>query len=212
VDCPYQRPLVMKNGVVLFSPVNQVDPDLLSAIRGNEKCRARYVKKIIDDHQGFIYKLKVETGLAEEELRDIYTDTVVLVIQHIEAGIFKGDSKLSTYFYRVFYFRTIDFVRKKQSNRIDYTDSLPDHNDYAQNVLQELVQKEEVRLIFKVLDKMADPCRQLIMDWAYWGFTSQEIGVKIGVKDPVKFAKLKHNCLGRFRKLLTNEISSLLEE
>lgn len=192
---------------LLLNEVNQIHSDLLNSIRSDERYRARYVKKIIDDHQGFIYKLKLETGLREEDLRDVYTDTVLLVMQHIETGVFKGDSKLSTYFYRVFYFRTIDFVRKKESNRIDYTDTLPERNDYGQNVLRELEQKEEVCLIFKVLDKMEDPCRQIIMDWAYWGFSPEEIGRKIGVPDPVKFSKLKYNCLGRFRKLLTKEIS-----
>lgn len=189
------------------NPVNTIDPDLLNSIRGDEKHRGRYVKKIIDDHQGFIYKLKLETGLLEEDLRDIYTDTVLLVLQHIESGIFKGESKLSTYFYRVFYFRTIDFVRKKESNRIDYMDSLPERNDFGRSVLQELEEREEVYVIFKVLDKMEDPCRQIIMDWAYWGFSAEEIGKKIGVEDPVKFSKLKYNCLGRFRKLLAGEIS-----
>lgn len=189
------------------NPANSIDADLLNSIRGDEKRRGRYVKKIIDDHQGFIYKLRIETGLGEEDLKDIYTDTVLLVLQHIEDGIFKGESKLSTYFYRVFYFRTIDFVRKKESNRIDYTDNLPERNDFARNVLQELEDKEEAFLIFKVLDKMEDPCRQIIMDWAYWGFSAEEIGKKIGVQDPVKFSKLKYNCLSRFRKLLAGEIS-----
>lgn len=198
--------------VINENPGTSIEIDLLISIRGDEKRRGRYVKKIIDDHQGFIHKLKLETGLNEEDLRDIYTDTVLLVLQHIENGVFKGESKLSTYFYRVFYFRTIDFVRKKESNRIDYTDSLPESYDFGQNVLRELEQKEEVCLIFKVLDKMENPCRQIIMDWAYWGYSPEEIGKKIGVPDPVKFSKLKYNCLGRFRKLLTKEISYQKED
>ena len=163
--------------------------------------RNRQAQKLIDDHYGFIYKLKGETGLDEETLKDIYTDTVLLILDHIESGIFKAQSKLSTYFYRVYYFKTVDFLRKKTTNKIDYTNELPEINYSNENLTLDLEVKDEMNQIIILLDTMCAPCRQIIMDWAYWGFKSEEIGERIGEKDPVKFSKLKYNCIDKFKKI-----------
>ena len=174
---------------------------LVQAIRNGGPDKKKSVQKIIDDHQGFIHKLKLETGLSEEVLQDIYTDTVLLVLQHIEAYVFKEGSKLSTYFFRIFYFKSVDYLRKQMSNKIEYTDELPEYNDTSQNLTYQMEVKDEMSQIVGLLDKMCAVCRQIIMDWAYWGFKPNEIGERIGERDPVKYSKLKYNCVDQFKKL-----------
>jgi len=169
----------------------------------------RLAQKLIDDHYGFIYKLKAETGLNEETLKDIYTDTVLLILNHMENGTFKAESKLSTYFFRVYYFKTIDFLRKNASNKIDYTNELPEINDSGQDFTQDLEIKDEMNQIIILLDTMCSPCREIIMDWAYWGFKPEEIGERIGERNPVKFSKLKYNCIEKFKKLWTKKMSGI---
>lgn len=166
-------------------------------------------QKLIDDHYGFIYKLKNETGLEEDTLKDIYTDTVLLILEHMENGTFKGESKLSTYFFRIFYFKTVDFLRKNASNKIDYTNELPEIDDSGQNVTRDIEIKDEMSQIVLLLDKMCSPCREIIMDWAYWGFKVDEIGIRIGETDPVKFSKLKYNCLEKFKALWNKKMASI---
>ena len=169
----------------------------------------RQAQKLIDDHYGFIYKLKAETGLNEETLKDIYTDTVLLILDHMENGTFKAESKLSTYFFRIYYFKTIDFLRKNASNKIDYTNELPETNDTGQDLTQDLEIKDEMNQILTLLDTMCSPCREIIMDWAYWGFKPEEIGERIGERNPVKFSKLKYNCIEKFKKLWTQKMSGI---
>jgi RNA polymerase sigma-70 factor (ECF subfamily) len=177
------------------------DEEVILSIKQGNKDKNKLVQKLIDDHHGFIHKLKLETGLSEIELKDIYTDTVLLVLQHIENNTFKGESKLSTYFFRIFYFKTVDYLRKVSANKIDYTGDLPDQNDAAQNVTSQIEVRDEMSQIVRLLDKMCAPCRQIIMDWAYWGYKPDEIGERIGERDPVKFSKMKYNCVEKFKKL-----------
>ena len=166
----------------------------------------RQAQKLLDDHYGFIYKLKAETGLDEEILKDIYTDTVLLILDHMENGTFKAESKLSTYFFRIYYYKTVDFLRKNALNKIDYTNELPEINDPRQHLSVDLEIKDEMDQIMILLDKMCSPCREIIMDWAYWGFKPDEIGERIGERDPVKFSKLKYNCIEKFKKLWTKKM------
>jgi len=181
---------------------------LVQAIRNGGADKKKSVQKIIDDHQGFIYKLKLETGLSEDILQDIYTDTVLLVLQHIEEYVFKEGSKLSTYFFRIFYFKSVDYLRKQMSSKIEYTDELPEYDDTAQNFTYQMEVKDEMRQIVRLLDKMCSVCRQIIMDWAYWGFKPSEIGERIGERDPVKYSKLKYNCVDQFKKLWTRTLEA----
>ena len=194
--------------------IELVKPDteehiLIQAIRNGGNGRTKGVQKIIDDHQGFIHKLKLDTGLGDDTLRDIYTDTVLLILQHIEDHTFKGDSKLSTYFFRVFYFKSVDFLRKQMASKIEYTDELPDHNDASQDFTNQMEIKDEMSQIIRLLDQMCAICRQIIMDWAYWGFKPNEIGERIGEKNPVKYSKLKYNCVDQFKKLWAKRMAAM---
>ncbi len=185
------------------------DPAVLQLYTNHGIDKNSLVKTLIDEHYGFVYKLKAETGLSEGDLKDLYTDTVMLVVEHIENGLFKGQSKLSTYFYRIFYFKTIDFIRKNASNKIDYVHDLPEVDDLQQNLTRDLESRDEMKQIMLLLDKLSSPCREIIMDWAYWGLNANEIGEKIGEPDPVKFSKLKYNCLDKFKKLWNKQITSI---
>jgi RNA polymerase sigma factor (sigma-70 family) len=180
---------------------------LIAAIKQGGPEKNKYVKLLIADHQGYVYKLRVETGLSEETLKDIFTDTVLLVLEHIENDIFRSESRLSSYFYKIFYFKTIDHIRKNASNKIDYTDDLPELGDDGQNITRIVELKDEMNMIIKVLDDMCFPCRDIIMDWAYWGFKSEEIGERIGETDPVKFARIKYNCIHKFKKLWSEKMA-----
>jgi RNA polymerase sigma factor (sigma-70 family) len=184
------------------------EPALLPPLKLSNTDKNRLVKKLIDEHYGFIYKLKAETGLSEDDLKDLYTDTVMLILDHMENGTFKGESKLSTYFFRIYYFKTVDFTRKSASNKIDYMNELPEVNDSQQNVTRDVETKDEMNQIVLLLDKMCSPCREIIMDWAYWGLKSEEIGEKIGERNPIKFSKLKYNCLDKFKKLWSKQMST----
>jgi RNA polymerase sigma factor (sigma-70 family) len=179
---------------------------LIAAIREGGKEKNLYVKQLISLFQGYIFKLRTDTGLSEIVLKDLYTDTVLLVIKHIEERTFRGESRLSTYFYKIFYFKTVDHIRQSATSKIDYTDEVPDFGDDAQNITGIMEARDEMNQIIRLLDKMCPPCRQIIMDWAYYGFKPEEIGARIGEPDPVKYSKIKYNCIDKFKKMWAKQV------
>ncbi len=166
-------------------------------------------KEILEAHSGYIHKFKKDTGLPDTILRDIYTDTVLTVINKMDQGEFRGESKISTYFYKIFYFKAVDYMRKTARNKIDYLETLPEHSDETQDIEKSMLSLEVMSEISLVLDKMCPICRQIIMEWAYWGLSNEEIRVKIGVTNPAKFSKQKFNCLEKFKKLWNKEMRNL---
>lgn len=177
------------------------DHQLMAAVLKGGAEKEKSVKKLISDHQGYIFKLHIKMHVNLSILRDIYTDTVLIVIGRIENGSFKGESKLSTYLYQVFYFKTIDFIRKAGSDKLVYLDQVPDHQDNASNIERNLEVSEEARKLLDIIGTMCEPCRQIILDWGYWGYSLEEIAVRINENNPAKFSRLKYSCIEKLKKL-----------
>lgn len=180
----------------------------ITAIRGAGKDRDKFVRQFIAHHQGFIQKLYLETHVKKNILKDLYTDAVLLVLQHIENETFRGASKLSTYFYQIFYFQTIDHIRRQAANKIEYSDNLPEHSDEKQNFARQLEATDAMDQVVKQLESMCPVCRQIIMDWGYWGFKPEEIRARIAELDSLKYAKIKYNCLIQFKKRWERDMRS----
>jgi RNA polymerase sigma factor (sigma-70 family) len=192
-----------------YFPSNYDEQALILALRNGGIEKEKSIRKLINGYKGYIFKIQSETGLSESTLGDLYTDTVMLVLKHIENETFRGDSRLSTYFYKILYFKTVDFLRQHASNKIEYTDEVPEFGDEAQNISGHIEAQEELGQIIRLLDRMCSPCREIIMGWAYWGFKPDEIGHTIGETDPVKYSKLKYNCIDKFKKLWLKRFSHM---
>ncbi|MCE7065098.1 RNA polymerase sigma factor [Dyadobacter sp. CY326] len=184
------------------------DDIIIELIRKGGVHREQSVKRIIAEYHGYIHKFYIETKVSKSILADLYTDTIIVLIAKIEDGSFKGESKLSTFLYRIFYFKTVDYIRKKMTNKVHYHDNLPDVEDDSKNIEKALELDEETLRIIRALDKMCPPCRQIIMDWAYWGFSLEEIAKRIGEEDHVKLSKIKYGCISKLRKLLGKNLET----
>ncbi|WP_254559996.1 RNA polymerase sigma factor [Dyadobacter diqingensis] len=193
----------------LLNEISFADDPVIVSIRKGGVEREKSVKKMIADYHGYIHKLHIQTNVSQNILRDIYIDTIIVIIAKIEDGSFKGESKLSTYLYRIFYFKTIDFIRKTSVNKIDYRDDVPDSQDFSKDIAKAVEVDEDIGRMIRLLDNMCPPCRQIIMDWAYWGFSAEEIAKRIGEDDPVKFSKIKYGCIEKLKKLWNKQAENV---
>ncbi|GAB2767010.1 hypothetical protein GCM10027275_06480 [Rhabdobacter roseus] len=153
-------------------------------------------------------------GLAEEVLKDIYTDTVISVVRQVEEGHFRGDSKLSSYFFRIFYFKTIDYLRKEahSQSRILFTNEVPDlgdSNSWNGTIHDGLDSEDRLKQISAVLNKMCPLCRSLIDDWILKGYTVQEMAERMGETDIRKFSRTKYKCTEKFKSLWNQQMRVL---
>ena len=185
-----------------FFIVEKSDASTLEEIRQGGKARENAVRYLIDRHIGFVYKISRKLRLDEDQAKDAYLDAVIAVMQQVETGAYRGENKLSSYLYQIFYYKSVDILRKQSTNWENYVEDVPDQIDERSDMLLHLEQQESVNQVAALLEKMGNPCKQILMDWGFWGYQIQEIAERMGVDDPVKISRRKYKCIEALRELL----------
>ena len=109
---------------------------------------------------------------------------------------------MSSYFYKIFFNKSVDLFRKNTTNKIDYQEVLPDALDKGQLVAKKLETNEDLKKLYKYLDKLGAPCKQTLMDWGFWGYNMTEIAERSGLASSVQAKDRKYQCLKKLRKMM----------
>lgn len=158
---------------------------------------------------GFIPQIKSKLHLSQHDIQDAYSDALVKMIRQVRDGSFRADSKLSSYFYRIFYNTGVDVSRKNTSNKNMQTTELSEFNAREKDLLALIEKKDEARLVIKVIDSMSDVCKKILMEWGYYGYNMTEIADRCQLKNPESARSMKYKCLKSLRELLNNKMYDL---
>lgn len=152
--------------------------------------------------KGFLPKIKEKLNLPQQQMQDAYSDALVKLIRHLRDGRFRGESKLSSYFYTIFYNTSVDVSRKNASNKNKATLELMEHDARERDLLQLVDNKDEATHVIKVMDSMGDLCKRILMDWGYYGYSMAEIAVRSDLANAESARSMKYKCLKKLRELL----------
>jgi RNA polymerase sigma factor (sigma-70 family) len=175
---------------------------LIVALSKGGALREQAVNYLMNAYIHYIPSVSKKVGLAQDLALDTFTDAIIDLIEQVAKGKFKGESKLSSYFYKIFYFKSIDLFRKNKTNRIAYQEELPELPDSAPIAAKEMEIKEAVNQLYKYLDQLGEPCKQILIDWGFWGYNMTEIAERVGLLGSAEAKDRKYNCLQKLRKLI----------
>lgn len=175
---------------------------LIAAIIKGGALREEASNHLLNTYISFIPKMVEKVGLSKEMLLDAYTDALMSLLEQISNDKFKAESKLSTYFYRIFYFKSIDLSRKNSTNKIEYQENLPERPISGLTALEKLETKDAIRDLHTYLDELGEPCKQILLDWGFWGYNMSEIATRVGLKSSKQAKNQKYKCLQKLRKLM----------
>ena len=112
----------------------------------------------IDEYQQVVFLCCKTLGLNETEAEDVASETFLAAYKKLDK--FRGQSKLSTWIWKIAYYKAIDYLRKNRRNvkALDGMDDQLADNKIAQ-VAAELENKEHSQVVW-------DTVRGLPGDWA----------------------------------------------
>jgi RNA polymerase sigma-70 factor (ECF subfamily) len=146
------------------------------------------------------YKLVYNAkGISREEALDAYSDSVTAFVENVRNRLFKGESKSSTYFIRIFNNKCIDVLRKKTTNKSkQITMSIEELKTDLPDIE---VTNEEHTDLTAYFNELSDVCREVLMDWSD-GYSMDDIAERNGLKNAHTARSKRYNCFQQLMEIL----------
>ena len=127
----------------------------------------------------------------------------IFVEEQIKKSKFRGDSKLSSYFYRIFYNKSVDVARKNSSNQIEHLpiEEVVPTADPAKNILDLLEVSDDRRKVQMYLDKLSEKCKIILLYFAK-GYNMEEIAEMAELKNAESATSQKYKCFKKLEQLI----------
>ncbi len=178
------------------------DSKLIEAICEGGQAREWATKLLIEQNVFFVQKLARQFRQSEEDVLDAYIDAVMVLLEHVVQNRFRGESKLSTYLYKILFNKCRDLLKKASTKTIELTEWTQNWESSSQSILKQFIEKEDVNTLYLYLDKIGETCKQVLLDWGYWGYKMEEIAERAGLENADQAKKKKFKCLQKLRAIV----------
>lgn len=164
--------------------MNQSEPELIRQLQRGEQLA---FKEVVDLYQDMVYNTIISIVQNEADAEDITQEVFVQVHQSIDS--FKGNSKLSTWLYRITIAKALDHEkRKKRKKRLAFVQRLFGEKGEAQyhpiefnHPGVQLENKEKASELFKVLQQIPENQRIAFTLNKIEGLNNQEIAAIMNI-------------------------------
>lgn len=169
---------------------------------------------LVDTYKDFVFALCFKMTQSIEDAEEITQDTFVKVFKNIKT--FKGQSKFSTWLYRIAYFTTINFLRKNRVKTVSQTELFEtriEPIDEDESALKNISQAERSHYINKALNFLKPQERAVIVLFYLEEHSIEEIATitKLSKSNTkVKIHRTRKKLHEILNHLLKNEIHSLV--
>lgn len=128
---------------------------------------------LVDTYKNMVFSLAYKMTKNKEEAEEVSQDTFIKAFKNLSN--FKGDSKFSTWLYRICYHTTLDAIKKNKKNNYTFEINEVTYNQIqsVETILQGIERKERSVIMDKCLMKLADEERSIL-----WMFYYDELSLK----------------------------------
>ena len=173
-------------------------------------------RMIVETWQDMVFNTSLGVVQNTEDAEDVAQEVFVQVYESINQ--FKGDSKFSTWLYRIAVTKSLDHLRKKKrKKRFAFLQSLFGANE--EEVIHTpdfhhpgvgLENKEKAAVLFKAIEKLPDNQKTAFTLHKLEGLSYQEVA-DVMETTVSSVESLMHRAKGNLKKILTNYYQNLKE-
>jgi RNA polymerase sigma factor (sigma-70 family) len=137
----------------------------------------------------------------EDEAKDIFQESIIVLYKKVKSGSFELNSKLKTFIYAVCH--RLWLKRLNQKSRHINSDLVDFEN--LESVDEDIALHEEKDAQFRQMDyalqQLGEPCKTIIEDYYIQSRSMQDISEKFGYTNADNAKTQKYKCLQRLKKL-----------
>ncbi|GAB5564372.1 MAG: RNA polymerase sigma factor [Winogradskyella sp.] len=138
--------------------------------------------KLVDRYKDLVYTLAIRMLKNREEAEEIAQDTFIKVFKSLDK--FKGDSKFSTWIYRVAYNTCLDAIKKNKKHQNDVAIDEYTFNklDTIDNALENIIKEERSVLIKNCINKLPEESSVILTLFYFEELSLDEISKVINIE------------------------------
>lgn len=162
--------------------------------------------ELVDRYQNFVFTIAIRILKVSEEAEEVAQDSFIKAFDSLST--FRGESKFSTWLYRIVYHKSLDRIKKNNRHRTyEINEEITaDRLDSIENGLEFLMNEERSRLIKSCIAKLPEDDAAIITLYYYEEQSVKEISKVTDLsEDNVKIK------LYRSRKKLFNLLEGYIE-
>lgn len=161
---------------------------------------------LVEKYKHMVYTLTIRIVKSKEEAEEVAQDSFVKAFKNL--GNFKGESKFSTWIYKIAYYASLDVV-KKNKRKIN-SDTIDEINEgdlgVTQDALKYIEEKERKKVIKEALLKLKEDERIILTLYYFEELSIKEISKIVDLSDDNIKVKLY-----RSRKKLASILKNVIE-
>lgn len=158
---------------------------LLKRIAAGEK---EFFGELVLRHQDFIFSVVKGFVRFEEEARDLTQEVFVKAYENIEK--FRGDSKFSSWLYRIAYNHSMNWSERRAGRETQLDDELAEAIPEEPSLADELFDRELVLARIKeIIEELPDKYKVVLKLYYFEEKTYQEIADTLGI--PINTVKIQ---------------------
>jgi RNA polymerase sigma factor (sigma-70 family) len=173
------------------------EEELLAGLRISDEYAIRFLYKSYFPMVS--YFITTNNG-TEAEAKDIYQDSIIVLLENLQKSDFMLNCKLKTYLYSVS--RRLWLKKLAEKNRFlgridDYEQFLP-----SEETNEDWDEKDrQIQNMQDSLKQLGDPCKTILEDFFINNFNMQQICEKMGYTNADTAKNQKYKCLVRLKKI-----------
>lgn len=177
------------------------DSELIEGLKTNNGTLIRLLYK---KFFGIILKFVVMNNGTEQDAKDVYQNTILVLYHNCSKPEFQLNCQLQTYIFSIAKRIWLKQIGKdKNLARISGENSASDFVEITEDTQYAEQREKEIELMEKKLQQLGEPCRTLLTDFYYTRMTMDQIAEKFGYTNADNAKTQKYKCLQRLKKSYT---------
>jgi len=181
------------------------DTEIIAQVKEGGRAYEAVSEYLFHSLLGFVPQIKSKLNLSQADVEDAYADSLVKLLRQIKTASFRGDSKISTYFFRIFNNTAVDVSRRNASNKVLDTVEISPYDAKERDLLELIEVKSETKILLAQIDQLGSSCKSILLDWGYYGYNMEEIAKRSNLSGADSARSMKFKCLKRLRNLISQQ-------
>ncbi len=174
------------------------DARILDMIRRGDE---RALVSLYEANRKMIATFIARNNGTHDDYEDMLQEALVILWERVRANRFEYTSKLSTFLFATV--RNIWLRRLARAKREIPTDLQPESNpDPDASVLDIMVEEEEALAVREAMEKIGEPCRELLTLFYWDECSTEEIAKRMGFANADTVKSKKYQCKKSLEKIL----------